>query len=183
MSMESLAIRKIKQSFLKGILCVLQTHPTQGSPLRNLFLLALLGLLVCSLVLRGSPAPYLKTCSFAEHSWQDRKDIPPSHKAQQCLQAETFSYPCIDLFPIDNLLIIYNSQFYNWFQYICNWFLNAQVMWTNSPCENKITPGFLPPENLIGLNNCYRVFPSSFLCYVLKCTHRYYIVCFCFLFS
>lgn len=87
------------------------------------------------------------------------------------------------LVSISSQLIIYNSQFYNWFQYICNWFLNAQVMWTNSPCKNKITPGFLPPENLIGLNNCYCVFPSSFLCYVLKCTHRYYIVCFCFLFS
>ena len=36
-----------------------------------------------------------------------------SEEKAQCLQAETFPYPCIDLFPIDNLLIIYNSQFYN----------------------------------------------------------------------
>ena len=67
-SIEYLTSRKIKQSFLKGMLCVLQTHPAQGSPLPSLLLLALLGLLlVCVLVLRGSPAPYLKTCSFAEH--------------------------------------------------------------------------------------------------------------------
>ena len=67
-SMEYLTSRKIKQSFLKGMLCFLQTHPAQGSPLPSLLLLALLGLLlVCALVLRGSPAPYLKTCSFAEH--------------------------------------------------------------------------------------------------------------------
>lgn len=83
----------------------------------------------------------------------------------------------------DFLISLYWSlpNFYNWLQYIYTWFLNAQVMWTNSPCKNKITPGFLPPEHLKGLNNCYQFvcfLPVFSVMYLLKCTHRYYIICF-----
>ena len=81
----------------------------------------------------------------------------------------------------DFLISLYRSlpNFYNWFQYICNWFINAQVMWNNSPCKNKISPGFFPPENLIGLNNYYQFMcflPVFSFMYLLKCTHRYYVM-------